>query len=458
MFGDRVRCVAVVGAQWGDEGKGKIVDMLAKQATIVARYQGGANAGHTVRVGDDEFILHLIPSGILNPDARCLIGNGVVADPWVLAREMDNLAARGVDIGGRLGVSRRAHIVLPHHRLLDSAQEASRGAEKLGTTGRGIGPAYRDKVARAGVRAGDLADLRRTEKLVAAAVERANASLAEMGDDRRAGTGATMAQLEEVRPLVTSLLADVGEEIRSGLAAGGRVLLEGAQGTLLDVDHGSYPYVTSSATTAGAAASGTGIGPTLIDAVLGVAKAYITRVGEGPLPTELYGAEAERLRQLGGEFGATTGRPRRPGWFDAFAVRYAAGVNGLTGLAVTKLDVLDTFDEIKLATGYEVDGAPVGSFPDSAAELARAAPRYESWPGWKTDTSSCRRFGDLPEAARRYLARIEELCGAPVRFAGVGAARSATVRLPVSGRAPVTPPGGRADGASSRSSGETFDV
>ena len=430
MFSDNVRCVAVVGAQWGDEGKGKIVDVLAEQATIVARFQGGANAGHTVRVGEDEFILHLIPSGILNPDARCLIGNGVVLDPWVFAREMGTLRERGVDLDGRLGVSRRAHLVLPYHRLLDAAQEDSRGAAKIGTTGRGIGPAYRDKVARTGLRVGDLRDVDRTRRIVAEAAVRANATLAALGDERRVDADEVMSRLEEIRAELVALSTDAGEEIRGGLAAGGRVLLEGAQGALLDVDHGTYPFVTSSTTTAGGAASGVGIGPTLIDGVLGVVKAYITRVGAGPLPTELPEAEAERLRRLGGEFGATTGRPRRPGWFDASVARYATGVNGLTALAVTKLDVLDSFEEIRLSTGYQRDGAPVASFPDAVEDLARVTPVYERWPGWAADTTGCRAFADLPPEARRYLGRVEEVCATPIRFVGVGAARRETITLP----------------------------
>ncbi len=434
MFSDRVRCVVVVGAQWGDEGKGKIVDVLAEQATIVARYQGGANAGHTVRVGEganeEEFILHLIPSGILNPETRCLLGNGVVVDPWVLAREMETLRGRGIDLDGRLGLSRRAHLVLPYHRLLDAAQEDSRGSKKIGTTGRGIGPAYRDKISRTGLRVGDLRNLDRTREIVAAAAVRANVTLAGLGDERRVDADEVMSQLETVRRTMVELLTDAGDEIRGGLASGGRVLLEGAQGALLDIDHGTYPFVTSSTTTAGGAASGVGIGPTLIDEVIGVVKAYITRVGEGPLPTELPEAEAERLRQLGGEFGATTGRPRRPGWFDGSVARYAAGVNGLTGLAVTKLDVLDTFETIRLSTGYELDGAPTASFPDSVADLARVRPVYERWAGWNADTTGCRTFGDLPAAARSYLARIEEVCAAPIRFVGVGAARRETIALP----------------------------
>ncbi len=434
VFSEDVRCLVVVGAQWGDEGKGKLVDMLAEQATIVARYQGGANAGHTVRVGGEEFILHLIPSGILNQDARCLIGNGVVLDPWVLQREVEHLAARGVELDGRLGISRRAHLVLPHHRVLDSAQEVSRGSRRIGTTGRGIGPAYRDKVARVGLRVGDLRSLTRTAEVVGNAVTRANTVLHGLGAEETLKVDEVMSELERVRPLLLDLSTDAGDEIRREIAGGGRVLLEGAQGAMLDVDHGTYPYVTSSTTTAGGAATGVGIGPTAIDAVLGVVKAYITRVGEGPLPTELDGPESEKLRELGAEFGATTGRPRRTGWFDAPVVRYAAAVNGLTGLAVTKLDVLDSFESIGLATEYELDGRAVSSFPDSVSELGRVRPTWEKWSGWDAPTRGCTDPEELPPEARQYLARIEEVCGTPVQFVGVGAARSETIHLPAGAR------------------------
>ncbi len=429
MFSDSVRCLVVVGAQWGDEGKGKIVDVLSEQATIVARYQGGANAGHTVLVDEDEFVLHLIPSGILYPDVRCLLGNGVVVDPWVLAQEMTDLRGRGIDLDGRLGVSRRAHLVLPYHQLLDAAQEDSRGAAKIGTTGRGIGPAYRDKIARTGLRIGDLKDLDRTARIVDAAVGRANVTLAGLGDERRADASEVMSKLEDIQAGIVDLSADTGDEIRRGLSSRGRVLLEGAQGALLDIDHGTYPFVTSSTTTAGGAASGVGIGPTLIDEVIGVVKAYITRVGAGPLPTELPDAAADRLRDLGDEFGATTGRPRRPGWFDGPVARHAAGVNGLTGLAVTKLDVLDTFETVELAVDYELHGAPVRGFPDSVEDLAAVVPVYETCTGWNSDTTGCRTLDELPEEARRYLARLETVCGTPIQLVGVGAARRETIHL-----------------------------
>jgi len=359
MFSESSRCVVLVGAQWGDEGKGKITDVIAEQATIVARYQGGANAGHTVEVGDEQFILHLIPSGALYSTVRCLLGNGVVIDPWTLVEEVEMLEGRGIDISHRLGVSWRAHLVLPYHKLLDGANEASRGV-KIGTTRRGIGPAYRDKVARNGVRVCDLADLRSVRDTVESQCDWTNKLLVGYGSDERANATEIMDSLESVAPSLLMNATEVGDEILSGLSAGGRVLLEGAQGSQLDVDHGTYPFVTSSNTTAGGAAVGVGIGPTLIDEVLGVVKAYTTRVGNGPLPTELEAEAAEHLRTLGGEFGATTGRPRRPGWFDGAVARHAAAVNGLTALAVTKLDVLDTFEEIQLGVGYELNGDMLG--------------------------------------------------------------------------------------------------
>ena len=429
MFDGDVRCVAVVGVQWGDEGKGKIVDVLSEQATVVARYQGGANAGHTVRVGDEEFVQHLLPSGILYPHVRCLLGNGVAMDPWTLLEEMEELRRRDVRLDGRLAVSSRAHLVLPYHKLLDGALEESRGEDAIGTTRRGIGPAYRDKVARTGLRVGDLRDPGRCEEVVRAGCRAANGVLERVGSDGRADADEVLAELEQVRDPVLELATDVGREIRDELAGGGRVLLEGAQGSLLDVDHGTYPYVTSSTTTAGGAASGVGIGPTSIDEVLGVVKAYTTRVGRGPFPTELQGEAADRLRTLGAEFGATTGRPRRPGWFDGVSVRFAAGINGLTGLAVTKLDVLDDFDELELAVSYRLDGRTLDRFPDSAAELDRIEPVYESAPGWDEPTAGCRTWGALPEAARDYLERLEELAGAPVRYVSVGSGRTEIITV-----------------------------
>src|SRR3989441_8431823 len=340
MFGPKTHCVVVVGAQWGDEGKGKLVDVLAERAQLVVRYQGGANAGHTVVIGDSQFILRQIPSGILHPNVTCIVGNGVVLDPETLFGELDQLAARGIDTAGRFFVSDRAHLVLPYHKLLDAASEKS---QKLGTTGRGIGPAYEDKYGRRGMRLTDLRHLDCARALLTDRVDRANRLLELMGSAERASFDEHAALLARLAPRLLPLAPDTGLLVHRAVRGGKRVLLEGAQGALLDVDHGTYPYVTSSNTPAGGAAGRAGIGPTAIDGVLGVVKAYTTRVGNGPLPTEAESPFGERLRELGGEFGATTGRPRRCGWFDAVVVRYAVRVNGLTGLAVTKLDVLDSF-------------------------------------------------------------------------------------------------------------------
>ncbi len=422
------RCTVVVGAQWGDEGKGKIVDVLAAEADIIARYQGGANAGHTVDVAGEEFILHQIPSGILHPTTRCLIGNGVVLDLEQFFRELDALIARGVEVEGRIGISGRTHLLLEYHKHLDRANEKSRGTGKIGTTGKGIGPAYEDKVARRGVRVGDLRDDARARELVTCAANAANERLAATGGepvDVAALVTGVLGFRERLLPLIT----DVGQEIHEAVRAGKHVLLEGAQGALLDIDHGTYPFVTSSNTTAAGAATGTGIGPTTLDTVLGVVKAYTTRVGSGPLPTEMESGLGERLREIGGEYGATTGRPRRCGWFDAVVVRYAARVNGLTGLALTKLDVLDTFEEVRVCTGYEIDGEVRRDFPDDLARLERARPVLETLPGWRTDTTAVRSVDELPEAARAYMQRLEELVEVPIEFVSVGTQREQIIRV-----------------------------
>lgn len=420
MFDSERRCIVVVGAQWGDEGKGKIVDVLAERADLVIRYQGGANAGHTVVTGDDEFILHQIPSGILHPGARCVIGSGVVLDPEILLAEMRELQARGVETAGRLIVSDRAHLVLPLHKLIDRATERR---QRIGTTGRGIGPAYEDKFGRRGLRVSDLRDLERAAKKVRAAVSRANAVLELLDSDARVDAEEHVALLGRLAPVLLPLTDDTGRVATDMLRAGDRVLVEGAQGALLDVDHGTYPYVTSSNTTAGAAATGAGIGPMLIDVVLGVVKAYTTRVGNGPLPTEAEGEEGERLRTLGAEFGATTGRPRRCGWFDAVVVRYAARVNGLTNLAVSKLDVLDTMPTLPICVGYRLDGDEVTEIPADSHALGRVKPIYETLDGWCETTGNARRLADLPRAARAYLDRIETLAEAPIAYVSVGTRR-----------------------------------
>ncbi len=423
-------CTVVVGCQWGDEGKGKIVDVLAEDVDIVARYQGGANAGHTVHVGDEEFILHQIPSGILHPGKRCVLGNGVVLDVQQFFEEYEALSARGVDVEGRIGVSWRAHLLLPYHRLMDQVSETS-AAEKIGTTGRGIGPAYEDKTGRRGVRVVDLANPERFHKRVAAAMERVCARLEALGhEDAR---DELQERLDEALALGERLLGiatDAGSEITAALKSGKRVLLEGAQGTALDVDHGTYPFVTSSSTTAGGAATGTGIGPTVIDSVVGVVKAYTTRVGEGPLPSAFEAKMDERVRELGAEFGATTGRPRRCGWFDSVLTRFAAQVNGLTALAITKLDVLDTLDELRIATHYRMpDGEVVRGFPADTWSLGSVEPVYETLPGWKTSIRDVRRLEDLPAAARAYLDRIEELTEAPVGWVSVGSQREQIIQV-----------------------------
>jgi adenylosuccinate synthase len=426
MFDLDTRTVVVVGAQWGDEGKGKLVDVLAERADWVVRYQGGANAGHTVDLGTSCFILQQIPSGILHPGVRCAIGNGVVLDPETLFTEIDRLVKAGIDVEGRLYVSDRAHLVLPYHKLLDAESSASR---EIGTTGRGIGPAYEDKVARRGVRVLDLQHPEHLAELVGRGVDHANGLLAHFGSSKRADVARTLATLEGLAPRLLALADDVGLAVHRAIRGGAAVLLEGAQGSLLDVDHGTYPYVTSSNTTSGAAAVGAGIGPTALDAVLGVVKAYTTRVGNGPLPTEYEEALATRMRELGHEYGAVTGRPRRCGWFDAVVVRYAARVNGLSGLAVTKLDVLDTLDQVAICTGYEVAGGVHTEFPGDISALDHAVPRYEWFDGWKQSTAGARRLDDLPAEARRYLDRIESLVDAPVRFVSVGTRRDQIIEL-----------------------------
>jgi adenylosuccinate synthase len=431
MFDSSTRTLVVVGAQWGDEGKGKLVDVLAERADWVVRYQGGANAGHTVHIGDASFVLHQIPSGILHPGVRCAIGNGVVLDPDTLFHEIDELVEDGIDVEGRLYVSDRAHLVLPYHKLVDAESAASKA---IGTTGRGIGPAYEDKIARRGVR---VLDLRHRDQRLRDLVERgaahANAQLAAFGSSRRADVAETLELLERLAPRLLPLAEDVGLCVHRARKNGAAVLLEGAQGSLLDIDHGTYPFVTSSNTTSGGAATGVGIAPTAIDAVLGVVKAYTTRVGNGPLPTELTGELAEEVRRLGNEFGATTGRARRCGWFDALVVRYATRVNGLSGLAVTKLDVLDTLDRIGLCTGYEIDGEVHTEFPGDLDALERAVPRYEWFEGWRRSTAEARRLEELPDPARRYLDRIESLVEAPIAFVSVGTRRDQIIGLGAGG-------------------------
>ena len=426
MFTQSNRTVVVVGAQWGDEGKGKLVDVLAERADWVVRYQGGANAGHTVDLGEHSFILHQIPSGILHPGVRCAIGNGVVLDPETLFTEIDELVADGIDVEGRLYVSDRAHLVLPYHKVVDAESSHS---QSLGTTGRGIGPAYEDKIARRGVRVLDLRNRERVRDLVTRNTERANAQLAAFGSETRIDPAKTVERLDQLADRLLPLSEDVGLMVHRALKSGAAVLLEGAQGSLLDVDHGTYPFVTSSSTTSGGAATGVGIAPTAIDAVLGVVKAYTTRVGTGPFPTEMDEPMAVRLRSLGNEFGATTGRARRCGWFDAIVVRYATRINGLTDVAVTKLDVLDTLDRIAICTGYEYAGDLHTVFPGDLTALEQAVPRYEWLDGWQRSTAEARRLEDLPREARAYLDRLRELIDTPITYVSVGTRRDQIIGL-----------------------------
>jgi adenylosuccinate synthase len=426
MFGPESRVVVVVGAQWGDEGKGKLVDVLAERADWVVRYQGGANAGHTVDLGDRSFVLHQIPSGILHPGVRCAIGNGVVLDPDTLFTEIDGLVKSGVDVEGRLYVSERAHLVLPYHKAVDGASASSKA---IGTTGRGIGPAYEDKIARRGVRVLDLRHPEKLRELVEKGAEHARGRLARNGSDQKVDCEGVLELLGRLAERLLPLAEDVGLTVHRAVLSGAAVLLEGAQGSLLDIDHGTYPYVTSSNTTAGGAAVGVGIGPNAIDRVLGVVKAYTTRVGSGPLPTELDEPLQTEVRKLGNEYGATTGRPRRCGWFDAIVVKYATRVNGLTDLAVTKLDVLDTLDRLGVCVGYEVDGELHEEFPGDLTMLERATPKYEWFDGWKRSTAGARTLGDLPSEARRYLDRIEALVEAPITYVSVGTRRDQIIGL-----------------------------
>ncbi len=417
--------LVLVGAQWGDEGKGKIVDCLAEAADMVVRYQGGANAGHTVVVKGREYKLHLVPSGLLNHKV-CVIGNGVVVDPAQLLSEMDRLAAEGFDVG-RLYLSDCAHVILPYHKRLDAVEEDRRGDRKIGTTGRGIGPAYRDKFSRTGIRMADLLDAAVFREQLAAHLEQVNTFLERVYDQEPLHFAEVLESYigyaERLRPHVT----DTSLLVNRAIDAGQRVLFEGAQGTLLDIDHGTYPYVTSSSPTAGGACIGAGVGPTRIGRVIGVAKAYATRVGDGPFPTEIEGAEGDWLRERGREYGTTTGRPRRCGWLDLVALRYAARVNGLSGLALTKLDTLGGLDRVRVCVAYECDGRRLEEWPHNTALLARCRPVYVDLPGWSEDVGGVRRLEDLPVAARDYVTFVEEHAGLSMSIISVGPDRDQTI-------------------------------
>jgi adenylosuccinate synthase len=417
--------IAVLGAQWGDEGKGKIVDLLAPHFSIVARYQGGHNAGHTVYVGGQKFVLRLIPSGILHPGTTCVIGNGVVVDLEALFAEIEQLEAVGVQVEGRLVVSARAHLVLPYHRERDVFAERQRGEHKIGTTSRGIGPAYEDKAGRRGIRVGDLGDPAPAvpvADVVREHVEARNALIGDASLDWRAVYDELRRAWERLRPAVRDVSALLAEARRDGRS----VLYEGAQGTMLDIDHGTYPYVTSSNSTIGGVCTGLGVGPSAIDGVLGVVKAYTTRVGDGPMPTELRDETGDRLRRGGHEFGAVTGRPRRCGWFDAVVVRYAARVNGLDAVALTKLDVLDGFETVRVCTAYRIGDRLLTDFPSELGVLAGCEPVYEDVPGWER-SAGARQYDDLPATARAYVERLETIVGVPVGIVSTGSDRDDTI-------------------------------
>ncbi len=415
--------IAVLGAQWGDEGKGKVVDLLTPHFAIVARYQGGHNAGHTVYVGDTKIILRLLPSGILHPHVTCAIGNGVVIDPQALFAEIEELATLGYDVGSRLAISEKAHLILPYHRELDLLAEARRGERKIGTTSRGIGPAYEDKVGRRGIRVCDLADRTALEQEVRENVQARNRLIRESTLDWRPLFDQLVAYGERMKPWVT----DVSLLLARSSAAGRPILFEGAQGTLLDIDHGSYPFVTSSNSTIGGVCTGLGVSPKMIGGVLGVVKAYSTRVGEGPMPTELPGKSGDRLRDSGKEFGSVTGRPRRCGWYDAVVVRYAARINGLDSVALTKLDVLDGLDEIQVCTGYRRGSDVLTEWPADLGVFEHCQPVYRTLPGWRRPTSGVTRYDDLPREAQHYVSFLEEVTGVPVSIVSTGSGRGDTI-------------------------------
>jgi adenylosuccinate synthase len=427
----------VLGCQWGDEGKGKVVDRLAESVDLVVRFQGGANAGHTVYVGDEKFVLHLLPTGVLRGDVRCLLGPGMVVDPWTLLEEIDGLKARGIDVEERVKLAGSAQIVMPYHKRFDELREQSLGSKGIGTTGRGIGPAYEDKMSRLGLRAADLvrqdSSLRR---LVIEKVLRANRILAERHDAPAMASEALADEVLQAAARLRPMIVSAFEYLRPARQGQWRALLEGAQGALLDVDHGSFPFVTSSNCTIGGALTGTGLSPKQLGQIIGVYKAYCTRVGNGPFVTELHGEEAEDLRGRGSEFGATTGRPRRCGWFDAVAARYASTINGLDEIVLTKLDVLSGIPMLKICTAYEIEGVQFADFQNWVELLEKARPIYEEMPGWTEDISGVRSYDELPEKCRNYVDRLGELVEVPITVVSNGARRddwilrSASEKLP----------------------------
>ena len=420
--------VAVVGAQWGDEGKGRVIDLLAAKARLVARYQGGSNAGHTVINDLGTFKLHLVPAGIFNPEVVCVVGAGVVVDPRALLAEIAELTARGVSVD-KLFVSDRAHVVLSYHMLLDRLEEESRGADQIGTTGRGIGPAYVDKVARIGIRMCDLLDPSAFRAKLRANLAQKNPIVTKVYGAEPLDEASIFDEYLAYGERLARHIVDTGLVVQDAVERGDNVLLEGGQGTLLDLDHGTYPFVTSSSPLAGGGCAGAGLGPTRVDRSVGVFKAYVTRVGAGPFPTELTDEHGERLRERGGEFGTTTGRARRCGWFDAVLARYSARLNGFDAAVLTKLDVLDAEPVLRICTGYRLDGEIVRSVPASLTALGRCEPVYEELPGWRESTAGARTLAELPLAARRYVERLEALIGCPIEVISVGPSREQRIVL-----------------------------
>ncbi|MFI6849068.1 adenylosuccinate synthase [Kitasatospora sp. NBC_00085] len=420
--------LVLVGAQWGDEGKGKATDLLGGSVDYVVRYQGGNNAGHTVVIGDQKYALHLLPSGILSPNVTPVIGNGVVIDPGVLLSELGGLNERGIDTS-KLLISGNAHLITPYHRTLDKVTERFLGKRRIGTTGRGIGPTYADKINRVGIRVQDLFDESILQQKIEAALHDKNQLLVKLYNRRAIPAELVLEEYLGYADKIKPFLADTTLVLDEALKAGKVVLLEGGQGTLLDVDHGTYPFVTSSNPTAGGACTGAGIGPTKIDRVIGILKAYTTRVGSGPFPTELLDADGEALRRIGGERGVTTGRDRRCGWFDAVIARYATRVNGLTDFFLTKLDVLTGWEQIPVCVAYEIDGKRVEELPYNQSDFHHAKPIYETLPGWTEDISKAKTFADLPKNAQAYVKALEEMSGAPISAIGVGPGRTETIEI-----------------------------
>jgi len=417
----------LVGSQWGDEGKGKIVDILGDRFDIVARYQGGANAGHTIVIDDQQFVLHLIPSGILRDGIDCVIGNGVVIDPQALIDEILFLESFGITVKDRLFISHNAHIIMPYHKVFDLINES--GENKVGSTGRGIGPCYIDKYDRKGIRIVDLLDKDELEKKIRRNVAEKNTILKNLYDKNELDVEKILEEFVGFAGAIKQYITDVPAFLDKAINSGKSVLMEGAQGALLDVDHGTYPFVTSSSPTSGGACSGVGVPPTKISSVFGIVKAYTTRVGLGPFPTELLGEKGEALRKWGAEFGATTGRPRRCGWFDAFLLKYSRMINGIERVAITKLDVLSNLDEIKVCVAYELDGKVLESFPTTVSQLERIVPIYKTLPGWKTDITNIKKYEDLPIETKNYLSFISEHSGFEISIISVGPKRSQTIEL-----------------------------